>query len=134
MNLERLFFVKYAVSQKRYPNIENISLYVKRPREIYEPSYKDVVMRALLSRIVDSLRQFMERANMKKIKKVSEMTDVSRRTLQFYDEIGLLTAERTENNYRVYDKETLGRLWRILIYREISCKLTKIKELLNAVP
>ena len=56
MNLERLFFVKYAVSQKRYPNIENISLYVKRPREIYEPSYKDVVMRALLSRIVDSLR------------------------------------------------------------------------------
>lgn len=71
---------------------------------------------------------------MKKIKEVSEMTGVSRRTLQFYDEIGLLPAERTENNYRVYDEEALGRLWRILIYREIGCKLSEIKELLSAAP
>lgn len=71
---------------------------------------------------------------MKKIKEVSEMTGVSRRTLQFYDEIGLLPAERTENNYRVHDDELLAKLWRILIYREIGCKLAEIHELVNSSP
>lgn len=56
---------------------------------------------------------------MKKVNEVSRLAGVSKRTLQFYDDEGLLPAQRSKDNYRLYDDAALERLWEILVYRAI---------------
>lgn len=68
---------------------------------------------------------------MKKINEVSRIAGVSKRTLQYYDDEGILSIERTPNNYRVYDQHTLEQIWQILIYKEMDFGLNEIKYLLN---
>lgn len=68
---------------------------------------------------------------MKKINEVSALAGVSKRTLQYYDDEGLLPVNRTENNERLYDEEALFRLWQILLYKGLDLKLEEIKEILH---
>lgn len=68
---------------------------------------------------------------MKKINEVSRIAGVSKRTLQYYDDEGILPIERTSNNHRVYDQHTLEQIWQILIYKEMDFGLNEIKYLLN---
>ena len=68
---------------------------------------------------------------MKKIKDVIRITGLSRRTLQYYDEQGLVRPKRTKENYRLYDKEDLSKLWRILLYKEMGFQLEDIAVLLE---
>lgn len=68
---------------------------------------------------------------MKKINEVSKIVGVSKRTLQYYDDEGILPIERTPHNHRVYDQNTLEQIWQILIYKEMGFELNEIKELLN---
>lgn len=68
---------------------------------------------------------------MKKVNEVSQLAGVSKRTLQFYDDEGLLPAERSEGNYRLYDDAALERLWQILVYREMELDLKEIKYLMT---
>ena len=68
---------------------------------------------------------------MKKIKDVIRITGLSRRTLQYYDDLGIVKATRTKDNYRLYGKEELWKLWRLLIYKEMGFQLDEIKEMLN---
>lgn len=64
---------------------------------------------------------------------VAELTRVSIRTLHHYDEIGLLApSERSEANYRLYTPADLGRLHRILTFRELGFPLAEILRLLSA--
>lgn len=44
---------------------------------------------------------------MSKISKVSKRTGLSKRTLQYYDDEGLLHVPRSPDNYRMYDGETM---------------------------
>ena len=44
------------------------------------------------------------------VKDVSELTGVSVRTLHYYDEIGLLKADRSQAGYRLYTDGDLLRL------------------------
>lgn len=67
---------------------------------------------------------------MKKTNEISKIVGVSKRTLQFYDEEGMIKVERSEDNYRLYDERTLEKLWEIMIYKEMGLKLKKIKQLL----
>ena len=67
----------------------------------------------------------------KKTSEISRIVGISKRTLQFYDDEGLIKVERSENNYRLYDEETLENLWEIMIYKEMGLKLGEIKQLLN---
>ena len=69
---------------------------------------------------------------MKKIKDVSRISGLSKRTLQYYDDIGLLPAKRTKENYRLYDDNDLKRLWKILLYKEAGFELEEISQLLAA--
>lgn len=69
---------------------------------------------------------------MKRVKEVSRLAGVSRRALQYYDDEGLLVAERSEHNYRLYDQKALERIWRIMIYKEMGFDLKEIKRLLSA--
>ena len=61
---------------------------------------------------------------MKKVNEVSRLAGVSKRTLQFYDDEGLLPAQRSKDNYRLYDDAALERLWEILDLKEIKDLLT----------
>lgn len=67
---------------------------------------------------------------MKKISEVSKLVGVSKRTLQYYDDEGLLVVERTKNNHRLYDRDDLEQIWKILIYKEMGFELGQIKQIL----
>ena len=69
---------------------------------------------------------------MKNVNEVSKLSGVSRRTLQYYDEIGLLPPSAVkESGYRQYDDESLRRLWSILFYKELGVSLDDIRLLLE---
>jgi len=69
---------------------------------------------------------------MRTISQVAELTGISTRTLQYYDEIGLLKpSELTQSGYRLYDDETLQKLQQILFFKELGFKLKEIKEILE---
>ncbi len=66
------------------------------------------------------------------VKRVSEMSGVSVRTLHFYDETGLLKpAYKEANGYRYYREPQLLRLQQILFYRELGFELREIKRIVS---
>lgn len=66
---------------------------------------------------------------MRTISQIAKLTGVSIRTLQYYDEIGLLKpSEITSSGYRLYDDDALERLQQILFFKEMDFKLREIKE------
>ena len=52
-------------------------------------------------------------------------------TLRFYEQAGLLPAERTASNYRVYDDDSLARLEFIGSAKLLGLPLEEIRELLG---
>ena len=68
---------------------------------------------------------------MKKVSEVSRLAGVSRRTLQYYDDEGLIMAERSKDNYRLYDDAAMERVWKILVFREMEIELKDIRKLLD---
>ncbi len=67
------------------------------------------------------------------VKQVAELTELSVRTLHYYDEIGLLKPSRVgDNGYRHYDESALLRLQQILFYRELGLDLAQIKDVLDS--
>lgn len=66
------------------------------------------------------------------IKQLSDLAGITRRTLHYYDEIGLLKPiEISGNGYRWYSEQGLLRLQQILLYRESGVPLAKIKQILD---
>ncbi|MFS0724001.1 MerR family transcriptional regulator [Paenibacillus sp. 1P07SE] len=61
------------------------------------------------------------------VKELADISGVSRRTLQYYDNEGLLTATRDENGHRVYDEDHLQRLTQINFYKSLGFSLEQIK-------
>lgn len=69
---------------------------------------------------------------MRTVKEVSDLTGVSVRTLQYYDEIGLFKPTRlTESGYRLYDDAALEELQQILFFRELNFPLKHIKSIME---
>lgn len=69
---------------------------------------------------------------MRTISQVAELAGISARTLQYYDEIGLLKPSKlTQSGYRLYDDEALGMLQQILFFKELDFKLKEIKEFMQ---
>lgn len=69
---------------------------------------------------------------MKTVKDVSEITEVSIRTLRYYDEIGLLKPTKlTEAGYRLYDNKALEKLQEIMFFRELEIPLMDIKKIMD---
>lgn len=87
----------------------------------------------LLSRsrnsVSSELRRKVENV-LKKVEEVSKLSGVSKRTLQYYDDEGILPAKRSEENYRLYDESAMEKLWKILWYKEMGFRLSEIKILL----
>jgi DNA-binding transcriptional MerR regulator len=66
------------------------------------------------------------------VKQLSKLAGVTRRTLHYYDEIGLLKPTQIgDNGYRYYGEESLLRLQQILFYRELDIPLEKIKKIMG---
>lgn len=65
------------------------------------------------------------------VAEVARHAGVSVRTLQYYDEIGLLVAERSAKDYRLYGEEHLLRLQQILIERSQGRSLEDIRRSLD---
>lgn len=69
---------------------------------------------------------------MKSISQVAKLTGVSIRTLQYYDEIGLLMpSQLTSSGYRLYDDDALQTLQQILFFKELGFQLKEISEILK---
>ncbi len=70
---------------------------------------------------------------MRTVKQAAEVTGVSVRTLQYYDEIGLLKpTEVTEKGYRLYDDTALEKLQEILFFREFDFPLRTIRDIMES--
>jgi DNA-binding transcriptional MerR regulator len=69
---------------------------------------------------------------MKSVNEVCKLSGVSRRTLQYYDQIGLLPPSAVKKSgYRQYNDKSLRRLWNILFYKELDISLNDIRLLLD---
>ena len=63
---------------------------------------------------------------------LAALSGVSRRTLHYYDSIGLLRPARiAENGYRMYGAAEIDRLQQILLYRAFGMELAGIREILD---
>ncbi len=72
--------------------------------------------------------------HMKTISQIAKLSGISVRTLQYYDEIGLLKpSSLSESGYRLYDEEALGKLQQILTLKELDFSLKEIQQLLSGV-
>lgn len=61
------------------------------------------------------------------VKKLAQISNVSVRTLHFYDEIGLLRpAYVGKNGYRYYEEKQMLRLQQIMFFRELGFELKQI--------
>lgn len=69
---------------------------------------------------------------MKTVSQVTKLTGISARTLQYYDEIGLLTPSKlTDAGYRLYDDAALQKLQQILFFKELGFTLKEINEFIS---
>lgn len=69
---------------------------------------------------------------MRTVKQVAELTGISSRTLQYYDEIGVFKpTEVTDSGYRLYDDESLKTLQQVLFFKELDFPLKDIKEIMR---
>lgn len=67
-----------------------------------------------------------------KINEAAKLTGVTVRTLQYYDEIGLLRPSKiVETGYRLYEKDDLSVLQQILFFKELDFPLSEIKEIIT---
>jgi len=67
------------------------------------------------------------------VNEVSKISGVSIRTLQYYDNIGLLKPVcHTKAGYRLYDESSLGLLQQIMLYKELEFSLSDIKKILQS--
>ena len=67
-----------------------------------------------------------------KIGELARRTGLTVRTLHHYDEIGLLSAQRSEGGHRVYDETSVQRLYRIVSLRSLGFPLDAIAQALDS--
>lgn len=70
------------------------------------------------------------------VKEVCRITGVTRKTLFYYDRIGLLVPDvrRGVQNHKMYDSVQIGRLGKILSLRHAGLKIAEIERYLSGTP
>ncbi|MGE7903991.1 MerR family transcriptional regulator [Peribacillus sp. NPDC094092] len=71
--------------------------------------------------------------NVYRIGQLAELANVSRRTIDYYTQLGMLNYEKTGSRYRYYTEDALNRLQMINRYKEQNMPLTEIKERLQVL-
>jgi DNA-binding transcriptional MerR regulator len=68
-----------------------------------------------------------------KIKDVSSKYDITARTLRYYEDMGLINSNRTDDYaYRMYDDNAVKRIEQILILRKLNISIKDIQQIFNA--
>ena len=82
----------------------------------------------------DEQNQLINEPQLYTIEQVAARTGLTKRTLRYYEEVGLLPpTDRTEGNYRRYSDDDIARLERIKNLRELlGFSLADIRKLLEA--
>lgn len=79
------------------------------------------------------MKEGMNKKEKLSAKELSQLSDVSVRTLHHYDKIGLLTPKRNpENEYREYSQGDIDRLQQILFFKECGLPLKQISAVLES--
>ena len=65
-----------------------------------------------------------------KSKDVQIKTGLTRKAIEYYESLGLITPSRTENGYRNYSKEDISKLSRIGMYRKLGLNISEISQVL----
>ncbi|TCS77836.1 MerR family transcriptional regulator [Tepidibacillus fermentans] len=70
---------------------------------------------------------------MYRIGELASLANVSKRTIDYYTQLGLLDVTRSESNYRYYTEKTVEQLKLIEQYKKQHLSLEEIKERLKLV-
>ncbi len=74
----------------------------------------------------------MNRQNKYSIGDVSQICNISKKALRYYDKIGLITSQRQDyNNYRYYTRESLLAVPVIKYYKQMGFKLEEMREFIE---
>lgn len=67
------------------------------------------------------------------VKEICRVTGVTRKTLFYYDRIGLLEPSRRsgKQNFKEYDEQAVNRLLEIRLYREMGLSIPMIQDILE---
>ncbi len=65
------------------------------------------------------------------INEVESITKLSKKSIRYYEELGLTTPKRDDNDYRIYDEENIKDLKTIKFLRELNIPVNDIKKLKN---
>lgn len=65
------------------------------------------------------------------IKELAKNTGASIRSLRHYEEVGLLTAERMPNGYRIYDETAIDTVKKIQLYLNVGLGTAQIKGIMD---
>ena len=84
--------------------------------------------------VSDAISESADGARYQRIEQVAARTGLTKRTLRYYEEIGLLPAPtRTEGGYRLYSEADVQQLLRIKRLKELlGFSLAEIRELADA--
>ena len=66
-----------------------------------------------------------------KINELEDLLGVTRSTVRYYEDEGLVTPPRTENGYREYGDEEVQVLQKIIVMRKLGVGVPEIRELIN---
>src|SRR5665647_1096879 len=67
------------------------------------------------------------------VNKLGQLAGISKRTLRYYDEIGILKPARINSSgYRIYGQSQVDKLQQILFYRELDVSLESIRDIMIA--
>ncbi|KAA6470371.1 MerR family transcriptional regulator [Bacillus cereus] len=69
--------------------------------------------------------------NRYRIGEVAELAQVSKRTIDYYTNLGLLEAKRSNKNYRYYDQSAVDRLKFIEKCKQLNMQLSEIRKVLD---
>lgn len=66
------------------------------------------------------------------VQKLADLSEISTRTLRYYDELDLLKpARKNSSGYRIYGQSEVDKLQQILFFRELGLGLEQIKNIVN---
>ena len=65
------------------------------------------------------------------ISEISKKLKITSRTVRYYEDIGIITSKRLENNYRFYDDKNIDKLKFLVRARKLGFALAECKELIK---
>jgi MerR family copper efflux transcriptional regulator len=68
-----------------------------------------------------------------RIGEIAKLKNISKRTIDYYTQIGLLNPIRTDSNYRLYNEECLQILTMVEHYKNLNMPLEEIKSSIELI-